>query len=296
MFLTMAGGFYFFAFVALVSTLALHEFYLLSRAKGALPQVGLGILLGLCVNGVFMFSRLRTALLEAVMSRGYAIPLPTMAQTLMILFLLFIPILLLVELFRNRGSALLNVASTLFGVAYVSLFLGTLIGLRELFIPEDFPVYAHFNVPGLAVPDDIRSTIYQWGGYTLIAVFVSIWMCDSAAYFAGRAFGRHKLFPRVSPNKTWEGAVAGLVAAIGTFLLARGLILPYLSIASALVCGSIVGVFGQLGDLIESLLKRDAGVKDSSALIPGHGGILDRFDSLIFVAPLLFFYLDFLVF
>lgn len=295
-FLTLSGGYYFFAFITLVSALALHEFYGLAKKKGADPQVVLGLLFGLCVSSVFLYSKLRDGLLRAVLGMGLQIPLPTMAQSFLILFLLFVPVILLVELFRNRGSALLNVATTMTGVVYVSFFFGTFIGLRELFIPEDFPVFLHFQVPGPSVPDDVSGTIYRWGGYTIMAVFASIWMCDSAAYFAGRAFGKHKLFPRVSPNKTWEGAVAGFIFAVGTFLLARALVLPYLSPFSAIVCGVIVGLFGQLGDLIESLLKRDAGVKDSSALIPGHGGILDRFDSLMFVAPLLYLYLDFIVF
>jgi phosphatidate cytidylyltransferase len=127
-------------------------------------------------------------------------------------------------------------------------------------------------------------------------VFASIWVCDSAAYFAGRAFGRHRLFERVSPKKSWEGAVAGFVGAVAAFVVGKVIALPYLGLAEAVFCGVIVGVFGQVGDLAESLLKRDAGVKDSSSLIPGHGGILDRFDSLMFVSPLLFFYLDFIVF
>jgi phosphatidate cytidylyltransferase len=130
----------------------------------------------------------------------------------------------------------------------------------------------------------------------VLAVFIAVWMCDSAAYFCGRAWGKHKLFPRVSPNKSWEGAAAGFLAAVGAFMAARSLALPYMTPGTAVVCGIIVGVFGQAGDLAESLLKRDAGVKDSSALIPGHGGVLDRFDSLLFVSPLVFVYLDFIVF
>jgi phosphatidate cytidylyltransferase len=201
----------------------------------------------------------------------------------------------LIELFRNKPGPLRNASVTVFGACYVGLFLGSLVGVRELFIPGDFPVAAFFGVYGPSVPDDITATLHRWGGNTVIALFVSIWVCDSAAYFAGRAFGRHKLFERVSPNKTWEGWFAGLVFAIGTFLVAREVALPYLTFTGALVCGAIVGIVGQLGDLVESLLKRDAGIKDSSSLIPGHGGVLDRFDSVMMVSPLVFLYLDFVV-
>ena len=203
---------------------------------------------------------------------------------------------LIVELFRNRRSPLLNVATTIIGVSYISLFFGSLIGLREIFVPEEFPVSNHFPMLGLAYPQDVVDTIDRWGGWTVVAIFASIWVCDSAAYFAGRAFGKHRLFERISPNKTWEGALSGFLAAVLMFLLARQLVLPYLSWAQALVCGILIGLFGQLGDLVESLMKRDSGVKDSSSLIPGHGGVLDRFDSILLVAPVLFLYFDFVVF
>lgn len=120
---------------------------------------------------------------------------------------------------------------------------------------------------------------------------VSIWICDSAAFFLGTAFGKHKLFPRVSPNKSWEGAIAGFIFAIITMITAKALLLNELTLIDSLIVGIIVGSIGQLGDLVESLFKRDAGVKDSSALIPGHGGILDRFDSLLLTAPAVYIYL-----
>jgi phosphatidate cytidylyltransferase len=293
---TLAGGYLFFAFIALVATLALHEFYTLARAKGASPQVIPGLFFGFLFVAVFMYDKLHIVVLHVFAAWGREIPLPTMAQTVLILLLALVPAVLLIELFRNKPSAVLNIASTIFGVLYVSMFLGSLVGLRELFVPADFPVWAHFTVVGPSVPEEIAAAIYRWGGWTVVAVFAGIWACDSAAYFAGRGFGRHKLFERVSPKKTWEGAVAGLLAAIGAFLLMRAVTLPYLSLQDAIVCGAVIGVFGQSGDLVESLMKRDAGVKDSSSLLPGHGGILDRFDSLIFVSPLLFFYLDFVVF
>ena len=122
----------------------------------------------------------------------------------------------------------------------------------------------------------------------------SIWICDSAACFLGTAFGKHKLFPRVSPNKSWEGAVAGFIFAIVAMIAAKAVVLDELNLTDAVVIGFIIGTIGQIGDLVESLIKRDAGVKDSSQLIPGHGGIFDRFDSLLFTSPAVYIYLYFL--
>ncbi|MBX2991957.1 MAG: phosphatidate cytidylyltransferase [Bacteroidetes bacterium] len=290
------GGLWFFGMVLLIAVLGLNEFYTLAARKGAAPQVVTGLVFGALVLCVFIWQKLQFVILTFAGQFGVALPMPTMAQLFLILFLIFVPLIMLLELFRNKGSALLNVATTLFGVCYVSLFLGSLIGVRELFIPADFPVWLHFEGHGIDYPAEVVRQVYDWGGATVITVFVSIWVCDTLAYFAGRLLGKHKLFERVSPNKTWEGAVAGYVGAVATFLVAQSFFLPYMTVGSALVCGSIVGIFGQAGDLAESLLKRDAGVKDSSALIPGHGGVLDRFDSLLFVSPLIFFYLDFVVF
>ena len=113
----------------------------------------------------------------------------------------------------------------------------------------------------------------------------AVWLGDTSAYFAGKAFGRHKLHPKVSPNKTWEGAIGGLVgSALGGWLLAVILKLP-IETAPALAFAGIGGAIGQVGDLAESLVKRACGVKDSGALLPGHGGLLDRIDGLIFALP-----------
>jgi phosphatidate cytidylyltransferase len=292
----MAGGFYFFAFVVVLSSIALVEYYSLARAKGAYPQTVTGIAMGILVSADFMFARFRDTILTILDRAGINLPMPSMPQFFLMLVMIFIPLLFMVELFRGKGSPFLNISATVFGTMYVSIFFGALIGVRELFVPSDFPLYIHFNVTGVSVSDEVAATVYRWGGLTVLVVFISIWMCDSAAYFTGRSFGRHKLFERVSPNKTWEGAIAGFAASVATFMVGRHLALPYLTMPQAIVCGSIIGLFGQVGDLVESLLKRDAGVKDSSNLIPGHGGVLDRFDSLMFVSPLLFLYLDFILF
>jgi phosphatidate cytidylyltransferase len=96
--------------------------------------------------------------------------------------------------------------------------------------------------------------------------------------------------PKVSPKKTWEGAIAGLFGGIGGFLLSAFLLIPHFPVIHAIIIGGIIGIFGQIGDLAESQLKRDAGVKDSSSLIPGHGGVLDRFDSILVVVPIIYIY------
>jgi phosphatidate cytidylyltransferase len=183
----------------------------------------------------------------------------------------FFIILLMFELFRNNGSAIQNLGATLLGVFYLGVLASTIIGIRE-FYP---------NIDGL----------YKNGGYLIISIFATIWICDSAAFFGGTALGKHKLFPRVSPKKSWEGAIFGFVFAILAMILAKNLVLDFLLFKDVLIIGIIIGTFGQIGDLIESLLKRDAEVKDSSKLIPGHGGVFDRFDSLLFSSPIIYLYL-----
>lgn len=127
------------------------------------------------------------------------------------------------------------------------------------------------------------------GWIWLIFMFAATWACDTAAYFLGRAFGKRRLAPVLSPKKTLEGAIGGLVGS----LLIAGIftfIYPFLSIPKLLLLGLLLAVAAEVGDLLESAFKRQAGVKDSSTLIPGHGGILDRFDSALFTAPLVYYY------
>ena len=192
-----------------------------------------------------------------------------------IIVIVFSVLLLLLELFRNNGSAILNVGVTFLGVLYLGLFSSTIILIREYF--------SHSEI------------LYPEGGYLIISILASIWICDSAAFFLGTAFGKHKLFPRVSPNKSWEGAIAGFVFAIITMIAAKATLIDLLTLYDAVIIGVLVGIIGQMGDLVESLVKRDAGVKDSSAIIPGHGGIFDRFDSLLLTAPVVYLYLSLFV-
>ena len=126
----------------------------------------------------------------------------------------------------------------------------------------------------------------------VLTIFIAIWACDIFAYFVGKKLGKHKLFPRVSPKKSIEGAIGGLLAVFIVFLIIVIFQLYSIQLYVALLSSLLIGVFGQFGDLVESWFKRDAGIKDSSNLLFGHGGFLDRFDSLIFVSPaLLIFFL-----
>jgi phosphatidate cytidylyltransferase len=290
--LAYEGSYPFFGLIALISVLSLFEFYKLAELKGLHPLKGIGLVFGFLVNLAFIYDRLRLDVLRHLDTLGIHPSTFSTLQFLLFVLLIFFLCNVFIELFREKGSPILNASVTIAGVVLVSLFFGTLIQTRELF-PFGFPVGQFF--PNAVANDLQLAQINQWGGCTIIALFASIWLCDTAAYFGGLTLGRHKLFERVSPKKTWEGAAFGFVFAVFTMIIAKNLFLEYLAMSHAIVLGIIVGVFGQVGDLVESRFKRDAGVKDSSALIPGHGGVYDRFDSLVFISPIVYLYIDFVV-
>ncbi len=159
-----------------------------------------------------------------------------------------------------------DVARTLFAAVYGAL-IGYVVPLRELG-PE---------------------ASWQGAGWVLLAC-ATTWGGDTGAYFAGRAFGRRKLFPRISPAKTWEGFFGGLLSSVAAALMVRALVLPGLDLGHACALGLLGGVGGPVGDLVESMLKRAWGVKDSGKLLPGHGGMLDRVDALMVNVPLVLLY------
>jgi len=171
---------------------------------------------------------------------------------------------------RDMSHSLVHIGVTLFGIMYVGWLGGHLVMLREL--------------PASQGADPLL------GAHMVFYAALVTWATDTGAYLAGVAFGRHPLLPRVSPKKTVEGAVGGLIgAAVVGWLCARGFAVFMTPLAGTLL-GLVVGLAAQLGDLVESLLKRDAGTKDTAELIPGHGGILDRFDSLLFTVPVTYYY------
>ena len=145
-----------------------------------------------------------------------------------------------------------------------------------------------FLYPAIPVRYDFGEKIgMQW----ILLLLMVIWAGDTFALLAGKSFGKHLLAPVLSPKKTFEGAAAGLLGGVGIAAAAQHLFLPDLPMLHVIIVSLLLGVFGQLGDLAESLLKRAAEIKDSSHLIPGHGGALDRMDSLLFAIPVLYFYL-----
>lgn len=179
------------------------------------------------------------------------------------------------EMFRKKPHVMENVAVTLFGAVFIGLAMSYFILLQQL----------GFGGEG-----------GHLGGYAVLTVFIGVWTCDTLAYFVGSAIGKHKIFPRVSPNKSWEGSLAGLIGSfIALILIVKAGWLPGLDYVDALFLGLITGVAGQTGDFAESLVKRDVGVKDSSNLLPGHGGAWDRLDSILFAAPLSYLYLTLVV-
>lgn len=133
------------------------------------------------------------------------------------------------------------------------------------------------------------------GRFLLWLIFISSWCCDTLAYYFGRAFGKHKLIPKVSPKKTVEGSLGGLLGSVIGCTVYGFVISKYgvdIALYHYVIIGVLGGIFGQLGDLVASSIKRNAGVKDYSNIIPGHGGILDRFDSILFGAVVVFYYLS----
>ncbi len=163
---------------------------------------------------------------------------------------------------RRKEGALLSWVWTIAGILFVGWLLSHFIALRGLESGRD------------------------WVFFALFTTFAS----DSAAFFIGRTWGRHHLAPAISPGKTWEGAIGGAIGAIIIgLLLVRLLNLP-LSYAQALPLALAVSVFGQAGDLVESLFKRNMGVKDSGRAMPGHGGFLDRIDSIVFAGVVVYYY------
>lgn len=254
--ITKRGDAHFLVVVALMVLTGLYEFYRLLEHKGFQPAKFVGITCGIAITGYAYF---RSGIYGNFL----------LAATLLLM--------MTVELVRRDvKQAVLHISTTIFGVLYVGWLGSHLILLREL--------------PRLTGLD------YALGADFVYLVVFLTWSCDSGAYLVGRSFGRTPLFPSVSPKKSREGAVGGvLFALLAAYISHKTFAAEFLGLQPALLLGALAAVAGQTGDLVESLMKRDVDVKDSASLLPGHGGALDRFDSLFFAAPLLYYSIKFFV-
>ena len=245
--------YFFVALTAIAIVLALVEFYSLASKAGCRPQVVPGCSAALVVIASFVFE-------EASLTVAAVAALSIAALAAAIIH----P--------DQMKKSLVSVSATVFGVIYVALLAGCLVGVRM--IPD--------VAPGRAVP--------HFASKLLTMFFAIVMMTDTGAYYTGRTIGRHKLAPLVSPGKTIEGAIGGFVMGVVTGILSKLVFFPEIPAAHALALGALIGSIGQIGDLAESMLKRGSNVKDSGNLLPGHGGMLDRVDSILFCAPLLYYY------
>ncbi|KPJ54326.1 hypothetical protein AMJ39_00880 [candidate division TA06 bacterium DG_24] len=249
------GGIYYLILVELLIGVGTYEYYRIMETKGTRPRKTLGI------GGA------------VILGFGVYFQNPLWAFTL---FTLVLFVAMVSELFRrDLDRAIFHIAGTIFGILYVGWLGSHLLLLREL--PR------------------VLGTEYSEGtGYALLP-YVLTWAFDTTAYFAGIGFGRRKLLARISPEKSVEGVVYGTLSVLVMAFVARAWFARYLTIGDCIGLGVLVSAFATIGDLIESLIKRDANLKDSAKTIPGHGGVLDRFDSLLLTAPITYYYLRFFV-
>ncbi|UCC73088.1 MAG: phosphatidate cytidylyltransferase [Gemmatimonadota bacterium] len=252
--LVYTGGYWLAGFLALMASLAAWEFASMYRGSGVPAAPRAAAVLALA------YVLLTAALSAEAFSVWAALVTLVVAATLAIAA-------------AAEARPGLGVMVSLFGAAYTGGLLAFAVRLRA----------EGGDAPGLA-------------GAAVVMLPVAItWLGDTAAYSVGKAVGRHKMAPVISPKKTWEGAIAGFVAALGAaplyVALTRSLVPWTISAGELLGLGAVLAVAGQAGDLFESRFKRECGVKDSSGLLPGHGGMLDRLDSLLFVFPVAYAYL-----
>jgi len=263
------------AFVAVVALLTIHEFLKLTESYGVKPMRWPTYVF---VAAFFILLALNFGNDKPLLSTAIFVYCVGFAAAIVPFYALTVAMRRL-ELPTGYSAA----AASVFAFTYVALPLGMLVQLRQ-----------------------------QWAGaFYLLYLLLIVWAGDTFAYFVGKAIGRHRMAPRISPKKTWEGAIASVVAsvAVGWLLfshaeqvsltfLGAGLIkradglygaeIP--AMGTVILLTIVLNVAAQLGDLVESLIKRGAGVKDSGAILPGHGGMLDRIDALLFAAPVLWFY------
>lgn len=232
------------------------------------PQIFLAVV---AIFGILCFreyARITGACAMPGYVAGLLVLIAPLNQAALILFLTAIAALCLTLSAEDFGKGVAHASALALGVAYIFGAWKTAILLHEI----DAPAFRHLPA----------------GRYWLMFALMLNWIGDTGAYYVGRKFGKHKLAPRVSPGKSWEGAIASAVTGVIFGLIYLPLTIPETSLWAAGAISLVANTAGQIGDLAESALKRGAGVKDSGTILPGHGGILDRLDSSLFAMPVVY--------
>ena len=260
------GGFWLHPASFLITGLILligtqYEYYIIIRNSGVTPRIIPGLITGIS-----------TYLISALVASG-VVPMTS--------FLIIIPLVIFImirELYRKQDNPFDSLAHTFFPVIYTA-------------VPFSLFPFSAFSHAGLDCIIPIEGLTFSPG--IIIGFFLLLWANDTGAYLAGISFGRHRLMERISPKKTWEGFFGGLLFALFIAWILSGW-LGVVDTGGWIVISLITSIAGTYGDLIESMLKRSGGVKDSGTIMPGHGGFLDRFDSTIISFPLVYLFFSLL--
>lgn len=254
--MVLIGGIWFsresFLIIALaIVVLGMWEFYSVYKKETILPQKYFGL-----TAGIYLFVS------------NFCFASGITGSKIFFPFIFFIFVIFVVELYRKNNHPFTNIAITLLGIIWIAL-----------------PV----SLMNYIVMDNVRENIYT--PWILLGFFFLIWANDTGAYLFGITFGKHRLFERVSPKKSWEGSIGGAFVTLGVAYLIS-FFYTEINLLDWLIVSCIIIISGTYGDLVESLFKRSINIKDSGSILPGHGGILDRFDSAFLAAPCVYMYLE----
>ena len=249
----LIGDFLFTLFVSSIILLGTKEYVELLKKYSIHPLTVL-----LYLFQIFLI--LNSLIFTAKKYHGFDECYSTHFEFIIISFLpvIFIFFGMIVEIFKKSPTPLFNISSTIFGFIWIGIFINSLVYLR-----------------------------YEAGHILTLVIFLSVWTCDTCAFFFGKKFGKTKIMPEISPNKTILGTISGLLGTIIFLLTISYFNFIELNILESFILALITGGISQFGDFFESKLKREVNIKDTSNILSGHGGVLDRFDSLAIIAPLL---------